>query len=71
MKPRAVVLTASIDNDDDIRRWVTSVQRAASKVQESIDKLSAELRDAPHIAITIHQHPEPTAQQVSEGDDAA
>lgn len=54
MKP--VVLTASIDNEDAIKQWVDSVGAAAHAVQEAIDDLSRQLADAPHIAITLHQH---------------
>jgi len=52
----AVVLTASIDDEDGVRRWVEYVGKAAAAVQQSLDDLAAQLRDAPHISITLTQH---------------
>jgi hypothetical protein len=60
---KAVVLTASIDDPDAIRRWVTSVGERARKLQEDIDALERELAEAPHISITLHQHD----KEVSDG----
>ena len=59
----AVVLTASIDDEDGVRRWVeyvgkaaAAVQQSLDAVQQSLDDLAAQLRDAPHISITLTQH---------------
>lgn len=52
---RAVVLTASIDNQAEIERWLRSVKQAATKIERDIEDLSHMLREAPHIAIHLHQ----------------
>lgn len=52
---KAIVLSASIDNEHAIREWIESVQGRCRELQEELDGLTAALRDAPHISITLHQ----------------
>ena len=52
---KAIVLSASIDNEQAIREWIESVQARCREVQEELDDLTAALRSAPHISITLHQ----------------
>lgn len=56
MKPQAIVLTASIDDEDAIRRWIDSVGAATEEVRRALDSLVETLKQAPHIAITLRQH---------------
>lgn len=53
---KAIVFTASIDNQEGIEAWMRSVADRARAIQEDIDALGAELRNAPHISITLTQH---------------
>lgn len=55
MKAKALVLTASIENEDAIRRWLANVQDECRSVQRHIDELADHLRDAPHIQIHLEQ----------------
>lgn len=52
---RTVVLSASIDNADDVRRWIETVQERCRAIQDGIDALVAELQNAQHIIITLRQ----------------
>ncbi len=52
---RPLVLTASLDDPDAVRDWCETVVARARKIQTDVDALVEELRNAPHIAITLHQ----------------
>lgn len=53
---RALVLTASIDDENGVRQWVDSVGKATAEVQAALNGLRDRLADAPHISITLRQH---------------
>lgn len=55
MKAKALVLTASIENEDSIRRWLANIQDRCRSIQLHIDELAVELREAPHIQIHLEQ----------------
>lgn len=51
----AVVFSASIDNENAIRRWIESVQEAAGAAERALDDLAGVLAANPHISITLHR----------------
>lgn len=57
-----VVFSASIDNEDAIRRWVESVQEQAGVARQALEELAGLLNKQPHIAISLT-----TSQQGAEG----
>lgn len=52
---KAIVLSASIDNEQAIRDWLQQVGDRSREVGDALDRLSEELRNGPHISITLHQ----------------
>lgn len=52
---KAVVLTASIDNQDEIERWLRQVKEAAMAAEVALKEVGDVLREAPHISIQLRQ----------------